>query len=82
MKLSVSPNGKWLALLTATNLLWVVSSDFQTSTAEFDSAGEGLGDPRQLVWCGNDAVILTWDSLVLVIGPHGQTLRWVFEDAA
>ncbi|KAG9024451.1 hypothetical protein FRB95_011464 [Tulasnella sp. JGI-2019a] len=79
VKLSVSPNGKWLALLTAANLLWVVSSDFQTSSAEYDCAAEGLGDPRQLVWCGNDAVILAWDSLVLVVGPSGQALRHFYD---
>ncbi|KAG8885848.1 hypothetical protein FRB98_001561 [Tulasnella sp. 332] len=79
VKLSVSPNGKWLALLTAANLLWVVSSDFQTSSAEYDSAAEGLGDPRQLVWCGNDAVILAWDSLALIVGPSGQTIRHYYD---
>lgn len=31
-----SPNGKLLALLTADNKLWVVSSDFQRSLSEFD----------------------------------------------
>ena len=75
MKIAVSPNGKWLALLTGTGLLWIVSTDFQASPAEYDTTSEGLGDARQLVWCGNDAAILVWDTLVLVVGPHGQTLR-------
>ncbi|KAG8907134.1 hypothetical protein FRB99_005242 [Tulasnella sp. 403] len=77
-RLAVSPNGKWLALLTASGLLWVVSSDFQTSTAEFDTTPEGLGTAKQLVWCGNDAVVLTWETLVLIVGPHGQTLRYYY----
>ena len=35
--MSPSPNGKSLALLTFTGLLWVVSTDFQRSLAEFDT---------------------------------------------
>lgn len=74
-RLAVSPNGKWLALLTGTGLLWVVSSDFQISLAEYDTAAEGLGNALQLIWCGNDAVVLVYDGLVVIVGPHGQTLR-------
>ncbi|KAG8912790.1 hypothetical protein FRC01_004893, partial [Tulasnella sp. 417] len=75
-RLAVSPNGKWLALLTAIGLLWVVSSDFQISLAEYDTTAEGLGNALQLIWCGNDAVVLVFDGLVVIVGPHGQTLRY------
>ena len=61
--------------MTTSGLLWVVSSDFQQSYAEYDTSAEGLGAPRQLVWCGNDALVLTWDSLVLVVGPYGDAIR-------
>lgn len=77
-RLAVSPNGKWLALLTAIGLLWVVSADFQISLAEYDTTAEGLGSALQLVWCGNDAIVLVFDGLVVIVGPHGQTLRYVF----
>lgn len=75
--LAASPNGKSLALLSHSGLLWVVSTDFQRSLAEFNTEGvTGVGGPiRQVQWCANDAVIVSWDGLVLLIGPFGDTLQ-------
>ena len=74
---SPSPNGKSLALLTFTGTLWVVSTDFQRSMAEFDTKGVAgaEGPVRQVEWCGNDAILVTWDSLVVLVGPFGDTLQ-------
>lgn len=72
-----SPNGKSLALLSATGMLMVVSTDFQRSLAEFmtsDVIG-AEGEVRQVEWCGNDAVLVTWDALALLVGPFGDTLQ-------
>ena len=77
--LAPSPNGKSLALLTYSGLLWVVSADFQRSLAEFnttDVAG-AVGDVSQVEWCGNDAVMVTWDGLAVLVGPFGDTLQCV-----
>ena len=77
--LAASPNGKSLALLSYSGLLWVVSTDFQRSLAE-SSMKEvvGVDGPiRQVQWCANDAVIVSWDGLVLLIGPFGDTLQLV-----
>ena len=59
--------------------LWVVSTDFQRSMAEFDTSKvpAPTGSVRQLEWCGNDAIIVTWDSLVVLVGPFGDTLQYV-----
>ena len=74
-----SPNGKSLALMTATGVLWVVSSDFQKKVGEYDTSEAGAtGQPRDVGWCGNDAIIVNWDALVLVVGPYGETLKLVF----
>jgi len=73
-----SPNGKSLALLTMSGMLWVVSTDFQRNLAEFDSVSVGAEGPvRQVEWCGNDAILVTWDALVLLVGPFGDTLQCV-----
>jgi hypothetical protein len=73
-----SPNGKSLALLTMSGILWVVSTDFQRNLAEFDSTSAGAEGPvRQVEWCGNDAILVTWDSLVLLVGPFGDTVQCV-----
>ncbi|KAI0278094.1 vacuolar assembling/sorting protein VPS16 [Russula aff. rugulosa BPL654] len=74
-----SPNGKSLALLTMSGMLWVVSTDFQRNLAEFDSTSTGAEGPvRQVEWCGNDAILVTWDALVLLVGPFGDTLQYYY----
>ncbi|PFH49934.1 hypothetical protein AMATHDRAFT_146515 [Amanita thiersii Skay4041] len=77
---SPSPNGKSLALHTFSGLLWVVSTDFQRSMAEFDtrSVVEADGPVRQVEWCGNDAILVTWDNAVSLIGPFGDRLQYFY----
>ncbi|KAG5349257.1 hypothetical protein C0989_004971 [Termitomyces sp. Mn162] len=77
--ISPSPNGKALALLTLSGLLWAVSTDFQRSMAEFDTntVYEAEGPVRQVEWCGNDAILVTWDTLVVLVGPYGDTLKFL-----
>jgi hypothetical protein len=77
--ISPSPNGKSLALLTFNGTLWVVSSDFQRSMAEFNTSNDPAanGAVRQIEWCGDDAILLTWDLLVVLVGPFGDTLQYV-----
>jgi len=74
---SPSPNGKALALLAFSGVLWVVSTDFQRSMAEFETTTvtDAEGPIRQVEWCGNDAILVTWETLVLLVGPFGDTLR-------
>ncbi|KAH9833258.1 vacuolar protein sorting-associated protein 16 [Rhodofomes roseus] len=78
--LAPSPNGKSLALLTYSGLLWVVSADFQRSLAEFNTAdvAGAVGDVSQVEWCGNDAVMVTWDGLAVLVGPFGDTLQYFY----
>jgi hypothetical protein len=74
---SPAPNGKSLALLTFAGTLLVVSSDFQRTLAEFktgDVVG-AEGPVHQVEWCGIDAILVTWDNLVVVVGPFGDTLE-------
>lgn len=74
---SPSPNGKSLALLTFSGTLWVVSTDFQRSMAEFETntITQTEGQVRQVEWCGNDAILVTWDCIALLVGPFGDTLQ-------
>ncbi|KAI5121711.1 hypothetical protein M0805_002104 [Coniferiporia weirii] len=82
LHLSSSPNGKSLALMTFSGTLWVVSTDFRRNLAEFDTTtkvSEGAeGPPRQVEWCGNDAVLVTWEKLALLVGPFGDTLSFLY----
>ena len=78
----LSPNGRFLALITATGLLWVVSSDFARSLSEVyinDMGARDEGDrggvPDRVEWCGDNAVVLAWGGSVVVVGPAGETLK-------
>lgn len=74
---SPSPNGKSLALMTFAGVLMVVSTDFQREMAKFDSKSipEAGGPVRQVEWCGNDAIVVTWESIVILVGPFADTLQ-------
>ena len=82
MYLWVSPsplNGKLLALLNCTGPLWVVSTDFQRSLAEFDTQTTGADGPvNQVEWCGNDAIPATWHNLAHLVG-HFPVSHWRIE---
>lgn len=87
-----SPNGNLLALMTADNILWVVSSDFQRSLSEFDvKQCEAFKQPiegnstnlrqigiRQIEWCGNNTVAIAWDSEIVMVGPFGDSIRYFY----
>jgi hypothetical protein len=79
MHISPSANGKYIALLTYNNLLWVVSSDFSRSLVEWDcGANEFLKEGvRQVKWCGNDAVLVSSvGGASVLVGPAGDTLAY------
>jgi hypothetical protein len=72
--LSVSPNGRFVALFTADGKIWVVSSDFQNKYSEYASGART--PPTSVVWCGNDAVVLAWEDEVHVVGPNGSSAKY------
>ncbi|KAI8081330.1 Vps16, C-terminal region-domain-containing protein [Halteromyces radiatus] len=77
-KMTVSPNGKFLALFTAEGKLWVVSTDFEKNLSEY--ATKSKIPPQQLVWCGTDSVVMYWDKIVLMIGPFGDWIKFSYDD--
>lgn len=73
---SPSPNGKTLALLSFSGSLLVISSDFQRHITEYDTTAINADGPvRQVEWCGNDAILVTWNSLAVLVGPFADTLE-------
>ncbi|SCV74365.1 BQ2448_6797 [Microbotryum intermedium] len=83
LSITPSPNAHFLALLTAGSSpqLWVTSSDFSRSLSEFDLSGEGeSGLPNQVVWCGNNTVVVAWERTVVMVGPFGETLKYFYSD--
>lgn len=75
--LSVSSNGKYVALYTEDGKVWVVSSDFQNRLSEYDSKSKTT--PKDMQWCGNNAVILAWEDEVHLVGPNGAASRYFYD---
>lgn len=74
--LAVSPNGEFIALYTDDGKVWVISSDFQNRFSEYESKVKT--PPRDLQWCGNNAVVLAWEDEIHLVGPNGAAV--VFDD--
>jgi hypothetical protein len=71
--ISVSPNGRSVALFTAEGKLWMVSNDFQTKSGEYDS--NSRVPPSTVNWCGEDAVIVAWEDEVHLVGLNGAASK-------
>jgi hypothetical protein len=70
---SVSPNGRFVAIYTEDGKVWVVSSDFQNKFSEYDSKAKT--PPKDVQWCGNDSVILAWEDEIHMVGPNGAAVK-------
>lgn len=70
---SVSPSGRFVALLTGEGKLWVVSNDFQNKFSEYDS--KSRVPPNSMSWCGDDAVVLAWEDEIHLVGPNGNASK-------
>jgi hypothetical protein len=75
--ISVSPNGKFAALYTETGKAYVITSDFQNRLSEYDSKSKT--PPKDVQWCGNDAVVIAWEDEVHIIGPSNAAAKYFYE---
>jgi vacuolar protein sorting-associated protein 16 len=75
--ISVSPNGKFVALYTETGKAYVITSDFQNRLSEYDSKSRIT--PKDVQWCGNDAVVIAWEDEVHVIGPKNAAAKYFYD---
>lgn len=74
---AVSPNGKFIALYTHANKVWVISSDFENHLTEYDPRVKT--SPRDLQWCGNNAVVLAWEDEIHLVGPSGAASKHYYD---
>lgn len=77
-KMAVSGNGKYLAMFTGDGRLLVVLTDFSRVIFEYDC--ETQIPPEQIAWCGLDSVLLYWDEMLLMVGPSGEPVRYVYDE--
>ncbi|CAI9757174.1 unnamed protein product [Fraxinus pennsylvanica] len=77
-KMVVSRTGKLLASFTHDGRLLVMSTDF--SNIIFEYTCESALPPDQLAWCGMDSVLLYWDDMLLMVGPYGDPVRYIYDE--
>lgn len=77
-KMAVSPNGNILASFTHDGRLLVLSTDFSKVLFEFSC--ESSLPPEQLAWCGMDSVLLYWEDMLVMVGPYGGSVRYMYDE--
>ncbi|XP_057955473.1 protein VACUOLELESS1 [Malania oleifera] len=77
-KMVVSRNGKLLASFTHDGRLLVMTTDFSRIIFEYNC--ESALPPEQLAWCGMDSVLLYWDDMLLMVGPYGDPVRYLYDE--
>lgn len=58
-RLSVAPNGQFVAAFTEDGRLMVWVADFTKNLSEFST--ESDTPPAALAWCGTDSVVVAWE---------------------
>ncbi|OMJ24132.1 Vacuolar protein sorting-associated protein 16-like protein [Smittium culicis] len=86
--ISVSPNGKLVALLQSAGKLQVITSDFQKLYTEsypiqqkndIDSTSNSSNRVYDVSWCGNDGVAISYGLFVVLVGPFGGVVKLEFD---
>ncbi|GLT74040.1 hypothetical protein SLA2020_458610 [Shorea laevis] len=77
-KMVVSWDGKYLALFTHDGRILVTDINFKGVLLEYSC--ESALPPEQLSWCGLDSVLLYWDDMLLMVGPHGDPVRYFYDE--
>ncbi|RAL67561.1 hypothetical protein DID88_008316 [Monilinia fructigena] len=75
--ISVSPNGNFVALYTEKGNAYVITSDFQNRLSEYNSRSKT--PPKDVQWCGNDAVVIAWEDEVHLIGPSNAAAKFYYD---
>ncbi|CAH2085639.1 unnamed protein product [Euphydryas editha] len=72
-----SQNGLHIALFTDSGMLWLGPSDFKTKYCEIDTGY--IKQPKELVWCGSQAIIGHWDDTMCIYGFNGTTITYPYD---
>lgn len=72
--IAVSPSGGALALFSEDCFLHILHSTLDKTIS--DSAIDITTTPCEMVWCGDEAVVLMWEALLMVVGPYGDFISY------
>jgi hypothetical protein len=75
--ISVSPRAEFLAFYTDDGKVWVVSGDWSEKLSEYNSRAKTV--PKDMQWCGSNAVALAWEDEVHVIGPKSTATKFYYD---
>ncbi|ORY17052.1 Vps16, N-terminal region-domain-containing protein [Clohesyomyces aquaticus] len=75
--ISVSPRGEFLAFYTDDGKVWVVSGDWSEKLSEYNSRAKTV--PKDMQWCGSNAVALAWEDEVHLIGPRSVATKFYYD---
>ncbi|PSN65980.1 vacuolar protein sorting-associated protein 16 [Corynespora cassiicola Philippines] len=75
--ISVSPKAEFLAFYTDDGKVWVVSGDWSDKLSEYDSKVKTV--PKDMQWCGSNAVALAWEDEVHLIGPRSAATKFYYD---
>jgi hypothetical protein len=73
LKISISPNGKYIAFFTQLGALLIIKSDFQQICSEFKTSSSQA--PIEMNWFGNDGVLLHWEDMILLVDISGNGMK-------
>jgi hypothetical protein len=75
--ISVSPRAEFLAFYTEDGKVWVVSGDWSEKLSEYDSRVKTM--PKDMQWCGSNAVALAWEDEIHLIGPRSAATKFYYD---
>jgi hypothetical protein len=75
--ISVSPRAEFLAFYTEDGKVWIVSGDWSEKLSEYDSKIKTV--PKDMEWCGSNAVALAWEDEVHLIGPRSAATKFYYD---
>ena len=77
-KIAVAPKGEYLACYRRDGMLTVLSSTFVTKYVDVNT--KSMHKPMDIVWCGDDAVVLQWKNTgIIMVGPDGDWLNFPYK---
>eukprot|EP00823_Brevimastigomonas_motovehiculus_P004940 TRINITY_DN3388_c0_g1_i1.p1 TRINITY_DN3388_c0_g1~~TRINITY_DN3388_c0_g1_i1.p1 ORF type:complete len:857 (+),score=223.08 TRINITY_DN3388_c0_g1_i1:107-2677(+) len=79
VRIAVSPTGKKIACFNDKGVLLVISSDFSKNLSKFGTSSKV--PPKNMVWCGDDAVVLYWDKIILLVGAMNDFVKYSYPGA-
>jgi hypothetical protein len=75
--ISVSPRAEFLAFYTDDGKVWVVSGDWSEKLSEYESKVKTV--PKDMQWCGSNAVALAWEDEIHLVGPRSAAAKFYYD---